>query len=120
MSGLSINPVSSYYVPSYTQSATNSAQTNFQNLSLALQSGNVAAARSAFAALQKTFQGQTSLTQTSGTSNAIGGFNSLAQALDSGDLAASQAAFADLQQDLSMEAQSVKQASVARVQHSNQ
>jgi hypothetical protein len=104
MSGLSINPINSYS-PSYSaQNAGNSAQTNFQNLGQALQSGNLSAARAAFSALQKNFQTQSSIWQSASTSNVVGGLNSLSQSLISSNLAAAQAAYADLQKALQMQA----------------
>jgi len=100
MSGLSINPVNNNYTSYYAQNTASSAPIDLQNAAQALQSGNLSAARTAFAALQKNFQPQTSLTQSSSWSNLIGGFNSITQALTSGDLGAAQAAYADLQQAL--------------------
>jgi soluble cytochrome b562 len=119
MSGLSINPVGSYYSSYYTQNTTSSAPIDFQNLSQALQSGDLPAARTAFAALQKTFQIQTSLTQSSSWSSLIGSINKITQALDSGNLASAQSAYADLQQDIQLQMQGNKHRSVTRVSSSS-
>jgi hypothetical protein len=114
MSGLSINSIGSSYSPSSSQNAGTSAQTAFHNLGQALASGNLPAARTAFAALQKTFQIQTSLAQSSSWTGVAGRINSVAQSLDSGNLAAAQAAYANLQQDLQIQAQGNKHSSVTR------
>lgn len=113
MSGLSINPVSSYS-SYYTQNTTSSASVDLQNMAQALQSGDLSAARTAFAALQKTFQIQTSLTQSSTWSNLVGSVSKISQALDSGELASAQAAFADLQQGLQLQMQGNQRPSVTR------
>jgi hypothetical protein len=114
MSGLSINSVGGSYSSYYTQNTASSAPVDFQNLSQALQSGNLPAARTAFAALQKTFQIQTSLTQSSSWSSVVGGVNKITQALNSGDLASARAAYAALQQDLQLQMQGEKHRSVTR------
>jgi|SRR5580704_7364452 hypothetical protein len=110
MSGLSINSLNNYYQPSYTQSSS-SSQNEFQSLGLALQSGNLSAAQTAFSALEQAFQnqGQPS-TSTSGSAGSSGSsassnpitadLNSLATALNSGNLSAAQTSYTQLQQDM--------------------
>jgi len=114
MSGLSVSPLGSSSSLYYSQSGPSGATTNFQQLGQALQSGNLSAARAAFAALQRTFEIQTSLTQSSSWNNLIGGVNKITQALDSGNLTAAQAAYANLQQDLQMLARNSNHPSVTR------
>jgi hypothetical protein len=126
MSISAIAGTQSYYTP--TMSSTSQKQNTFQalqQLSQALQSGNLQGAQSAFATLQSglpaslggtaasfgaTSLGATSATTatsgTSSTSNPIAtDMQSLAQALQSGNLSAAQAAFAKLQQDSSSSSQ---------------
>jgi len=114
MSGLSINSVGGSYSSYYAQNTTSSAPIDFQNLAQALQSGDLSTARTAFAALQKTFQTQTSLTQSSSWSNLAGSVQQITQALDSGDLVSARAAYAILQQDLQLQMQGAKHRLVTR------
>jgi ribosomal protein S20 len=113
MSGLSINPVNNYS-SYYTQNTSSSARLDFQNVAQALEAGDLAAARTAFTALQKTFQTQSSITQSSSWSSIVGGISSITQALNSGDLAAAQAAYADLQQSLQSQLRGSSHAPVTR------
>jgi len=108
MSGLSINSLNNYYSSSYAQNNASAAQTDFQNLGQALQSGNISAAQTAFAALQETYQGQSpasssssSSSQSPSTSNPITtDLNALASALSSGNLSTAQSAYTQLQKDM--------------------
>ncbi len=101
MSGLSVNSVSSY-TPSYSAQTGSSAGNNFQNLGQAIQAGNLSAARAAFAAFQKTYSPQTSMTS-SGSTSPVGSTGSLSHALNSGNMAAAQAAYADLKRDIQLD-----------------
>jgi len=80
------------------------AQQNIQQLSKALQSGNLTAAQSDFAALQQAFaQSATSAATTSATTTAspiTQAFNQLASDLQSENLSASQKDFSNLEQDI--------------------
>jgi hypothetical protein len=97
MSGLSINSLNNYASSYYTQNTANSAQSSFQNLGLALQSGNLSAAQTAFASLQ---QSQNPGTQSTSSNNPVtADMTSLANALNSGNLSAAQASYTQLQQD---------------------
>jgi soluble cytochrome b562 len=118
MSGLSVSPLGSSYSLSYAQNAGSGAASNFQQLGQALQAGNLSAARAAFSGLQKTFQIQTSLTQSSSWKSLVGSVNKIAQALDSGNLTAAQATYANLQQDLQMLARNSNHVSVTRINSS--
>ena len=93
-------------------SATNSAadlqasqqqrQLDFQNLSAALQSGDVNSAQQAFAQLQKDSPRLAQALSSSSTSNdspRITDMKTLASALQSGDISGAQQAFAKLQTD---------------------
>jgi hypothetical protein len=72
---------------------------SIEQLSKDLQSGNLAAAQSDFATLQKAFA--PSLTSAASTSNPVAqAFNQLANDLRSGNLSAAQKDFSALQQDL--------------------
>jgi|HubBroStandDraft_6_1064221.scaffolds.fasta_scaffold389889_3 hypothetical protein len=120
MSGLSINSVSNLYSPYSAQSAGSGAASSFQALGQALQSGNLGSARAAFGTLQKTFQTQTSLTQSSSWSSLVGRVEQIAQALNAGDLTSAQATYANLQQDLQLQSQSAARNSTPRPSGSNQ
>jgi soluble cytochrome b562 len=120
MSGLSINPLSSSYASYYSQEPISTATTSLQQLGQALQSGNLTAARAAFAGLQKTFEVQTSLTQSSSWNNIVGAVNKISQALDSGNLSAAQASYANLQQNLQALARNSNHPSVLRSHSSKQ
>jgi hypothetical protein len=82
--------------------ATSPYQQQLKQLSQALQSGNVSAAQSDFAALQKAFsQPSTSASSTASTSNLLAqAFNQLDADLQSGNLSAAQKDFATVQQDI--------------------
>jgi hypothetical protein len=97
---MSIDAISSTSaIPPYRQT-----RTDFQSLSQALQSGNLSAAQSAYAALQ---QDQQNGPQPPAGSPLANDFNALGQALQSGDLTGAQQAFASLKSDF----QSLRQAS---------
>jgi len=80
------------------------AQQNIQQFGQALQSGNLTAAQSDFAALKQAFaQSATSAATTSATTTAspiTQAFNQLASDLQSGNLSASQKDFSNLEQDI--------------------
>ena len=93
--------------PSHLQSLFQQRRSDFQQLSKALQSGDLAGAQAAFDALsnlgQNASSSTSSSTATSGpfrNSKLAQDFNNLGQALQSGDLAGAQQAFATLQQDI--------------------
>ncbi len=100
MSGLSISALNQYLSSPYAQSQS-STKSDFQNLGQALQSGNLTAAQSAFAALQKDYQSQNSQsTSTSGANSPVSSdLTTLANALNTGNLTTAQAAFSQLQKD---------------------
>ena len=97
--------------PSNLQSLFQQRRADFQQLSQALQSGDLAGAQAAFEALSNLGQNASSSTSSSTSSSASNSgpfrnsklaqdFNNLGQALQSGDLAGAQKAFATLQQDI--------------------
>jgi hypothetical protein len=100
MSGLSISSLNQYLSSPYAQN-NSSTQSDLQNLGQALQSGNLTAAQSAFATLQKAYQSQTSQsTSSSGTTSPVSSdLTTLANALNTGNLTSAQAAFTQLQKD---------------------
>lgn len=87
-------------------------QQDFKQLAGSLQSGDLAGAQKAYAALQKLMpsqsQNSTSSTQSSSSSTnpIVNDFNALGKALQSGDLTAAQSAFSTLQSDLKSQSQS--------------
>jgi DNA-binding FadR family transcriptional regulator len=87
-------------------------QQDFKQLAGSLQSGDLAGAQKAYAALQKLLpsqsQNSTSSTQSSSSSTnpIVNDFNALGKALQSGDLTAAQSAFSTLQSDLKSQRQS--------------
>ena len=91
-------------------------QQDFKQLAGSLQSGDLAGAQKAYAALQKLLpsqsQNSTSSTQSSSQSSSsstnpiVNDFNALGKALQSGDLTAAQSAFSTLQSDLKSQSQS--------------
>jgi hypothetical protein len=100
MTTLSINSANSYY--QYAQTA-NQRQTDFQNLGNALQSGNLAGAQNAFAALQQNLPNNSSQqagAQSNPSNPVATDFQNLANALSSNNLTSAQQAYAQLQQDL--------------------
>ena len=100
MSGLSISSLNQYLSSPYAQNSS-STQSDLQNLGQALQSGNLTAAQSAFATLQKAYQTQGSQsTSTSGAASPVSSdLTTLANALNTGNLTSAQAAFSQLQKD---------------------
>jgi len=79
------------------------AKQSLQQLGQALQSGNLTAAQSDFAALKQAFDQTAAAATTSAsktTSPIIQAFNQLASDLQSGNLSASQKDFSNLQQDI--------------------
>jgi hypothetical protein len=83
--------------------ASSPYQQGLQQLSKDLQSGNLSAAQSDFASLQKAFSQSTSTasTATASTSNPVAqAFNQLAADLESGNLSAAQKDLSSVQQDL--------------------
>jgi len=85
------------------QSALQRLKTDFMDLAESLDSGDLAAAQKAFAALMQDLQsaGQAqSSDQTGTTSQQTNDLGALAKALKSGDLAGAQKAFAVLTQDI--------------------
>lgn len=87
-------------------------QQDFKQLAGSLQSGDLAGAQKAYAALQKLLpsqsQNSTSSSQSSSSSTnpIVNDFNALGKALQSGDLTAAQSAFSTLQNDLKSQSQS--------------
>ena len=87
-------------------------QQDFKQLAGSLQSGDLAGAQKAYAALQKLMpsqsQNSTSSTQSSSSSTnpIVNDFNALGKALQSGDLTTAQSAFSTLQSDLKSQSQS--------------
>ena len=80
---------------------TTAAKQGIQQLGQALQSGNLSAAQSDFAALQQAFAQAASATATTSTASPIKqAFNQLASDLQSGNLSASQKDFSSLQQNI--------------------
>jgi len=101
MSGLSINSLNNYYASIFAQSNSSTGQTDLQSLGKALQSGNLPAAQTAFAALQKTYQGQNPSTQSATTANPVAtDLTNLANALNSGSLSTAQSVYTQLQKDM--------------------
>ncbi len=107
MSGLSISSLNNYYSSVYAQNSPSAAQTDFQNLSQALQSGNLAGAQSAFAALQQSYQSQNPTSSSASSSSSTSSSNpistdltSLGNALNSGNLSAAQTSFSQLEKDM--------------------
>jgi len=96
--------LSSSFLQKQLSSATTPYQQDMQKLSRDLQSGNLSASQSDFAALQTAFsQSATSAASgsTASTSNSIAqAFNQLATDLQSGNLSAAQKDFSTVQQDL--------------------
>jgi len=83
---------------------TTAAKQGIQQLGQALQSGNLSAAQSDFAALQQAFAQAASATATTSATPTASpikqAFNQLASDLQSGNLSASQKDFSSLQQDI--------------------
>ena len=96
--GILSSSLSSYNVPSI-QSQMKQFQQEFHQLGTDLQSGNLTAAQSDYAALQTS----TSATQTSSSSQSTGSiaqaFNQLGTDLQSGNLTAAQQDYSTIQQD---------------------
>lgn len=82
------------------QSTQNNFQQLFQQLGKDLQSGNLSAAQSDFASLQKLVPQSSSASSSESTNPIAQAFNQLAQDLQSGNLSAAQQDFATLKQDL--------------------
>jgi hypothetical protein len=105
---MSISGISNSYNQLQLNAATNPYQQQFQQLSNALQSGNLSAAQSDFATLQQAFSQSSSTTpSTSATSTSASVTNPIAQAfsqlgsdLQSGNLSAAQKDFSTVQQDI--------------------
>ena len=101
MSGLSINPLNNYYLSLYGRNNPSTAQVDFQKLGQALQTGNLPAAQTAFAALQKNYQSQNPATQSATTDNPIAtDLTNLGSALNSGNLSTAQSVYTQLQKDI--------------------
>jgi len=95
--------LSSSFLSNQLSSVSSPYQQDMQKLSQDLQSGNLSAAQSDFATLQKAYSqsATTSSTSTTSTSNpAAQAFNQLASDLQSGNLSAAQKDFSTAQQDL--------------------
>ncbi len=96
--------LSSSFLQNQLSAASAPYQQDMQQLSQALQTGNLSAAQTDFAALQKAFSQSptsTASTSTASTSNPVAqAFNQLATDLQSGNLSAAQKDYATLQQDL--------------------
>ena len=102
MSITAVNSSTSLYQTALSPNAKQ-IKTDFQNLTDAIQSGDVVSAQQAFAALQKDDpQVAAALAQSGQTSSnpQVGALQSLATALQSGDATAAKTAFATLQQTL--------------------
>src|SRR5450755_1201947 len=85
------------------QFATSNPAQQFQQLGQALQSGNLSAAQSDFASLQKAFpqSASTSSATSSTAANPLSqAFNQLASDLQSGNLSAAQKDYSTIQQDV--------------------
>ncbi|MGA7567204.1 MAG: hypothetical protein WBW53_14210 [Terriglobales bacterium] len=94
--------LSSSFLQNQLSSASNPYQKDMEKLSQDLQSGNLSAAQSDFATLQKAFapaSASTSATSTS-TNTVAQAFNQLSSDLQSGNLSAAQKDYSTLQQDL--------------------
>jgi hypothetical protein len=109
MSVSGISSSSFYHTGSTTQNNLQQFQQLFQQLGQDLQSGNLSAAQSDFASLQKLGPQSNSTTATQSNSPVAQAFNQLSQDLQAGNLSAAQQDYATLQQAL--------QAQAARVQH---
>jgi hypothetical protein len=109
MSVSGISSSSFYSTGSTTQNNLQQFQQLFQQLGQDLQSGNLSAAQSAFASLQKLGPQSNSTTTTQSNNPVAQAFNQLAQDLQAGNLSAAQQDYATLQQAL--------QAQASRVQH---
>lgn len=91
-------------------------QQDFKQLAGSLQSGDIAGAQKAYAALQKLLPSQSqngtssaqssSQPSSSSTNPIVNDFNALGKALQSGDLTAAQSAFSTLKSDLKSQSQS--------------
>jgi len=102
MSITAVNSNSTIY-PTNPSANAKQVRADFQNLTDALQSGDLASAQQAFAALQKDDpQVAKALAQSdqTGSNPQVGALQSLATALQSGSVPAAQTAFASLQQAL--------------------
>ena len=97
MSIASISASPSSYQPQIRQTGKQIRQ-GFDDLTKALQAGDLSAAQSAFAALQKLQPGQTQ--GTNAASPVSTDFTALGKALQSGDVKAAQSALQQLQQDI--------------------
>jgi hypothetical protein len=96
MSSLSVSSITTNPYQAASQ-GLGTGQSQLQQLGLALQSGNLAAAQQAFSALpQNAAQGGTS--STGGSTSNQSSLAALGQALQSGNLAAAQQAFSQVQQ----------------------
>jgi len=119
VSGISTASLYSYN-PQSAQNSRQQIQQTFQQLGQDLQSGNLSAAQSDFAALQKLVpQLDSSSTSSSQSNNPIAqAFNQLAEDLQSGNLSAAQKDFATIQQDFQNQAaQSQAQAAQGQGHH---
>jgi hypothetical protein len=116
VSGISTSSLYNYSSQN-SQNSLQQIQQTFQQLGQDLQSGNLSAAQSDFATLQKLVPGlgsttasTTSSTSSQSTSPIAQAFSQLAQDLQSGNLSAAQQDFSTIQQDIQNQAQSETQA----------
>src|SRR5271168_4483305 len=119
VSGISASSLYSYN-PQSAQNSLQQIQQTFQQLGKDLQSGDLSAAQSDFAALQKLVpQLNSTSTASSQNNNPIAqAFNQLAKDLQSGNLSAAQKDFATIQHDLQNQAaQSQAQAAQGQSHH---
>jgi len=97
MSVGSVTSSSNVYQPTSSQSPFAAAKKNFKALEDALKSGDLKAAQSAFAEIQKNAPKKPSQTASTSTSDSQDPFSALASALQSGDLNAAKSAFQSIQ-----------------------
>jgi outer membrane protein assembly factor BamD (BamD/ComL family) len=91
-------------------------QQDFQQLGEDLESGNLSAAQSDFAALQQLVPQSNSSTATQNNNPIAQAFNQLAQDLQSGNLSAAQQDYTTIQQDFQSQAQAESQVSQSQVE----
>ena len=95
----SVSQSQSTYDPSAMQAQFKQRRQDFQSLQGALQSGDLASAQQAFAALQKDAPGAKG-PNPKGNSQMSQDFQTLQSALQSGDLSGAEKAFASIQQEI--------------------
>jgi hypothetical protein len=99
MSVGSVTTSSSIYQAALSQSTYATTKNNFKLLETALKAGNLEAAQSAFAEIQKNAPDKSSQTSSTSSTDSQDPFATLASALESGDLAGAKSAFQTIQEE---------------------